>query len=181
VKQALDWIDNIQSPIPDHENFVASSFQHFYPAWEELLKGVKRKSARTVLSWIRKGFKPKFAGTEKEKSSKREVVIAMLRKVVPASRIPEMLEGKYPHRFEFAKHQSLYEMWDFASDQTFKLVQYGAAGIWTEKEYPIVINPMGAVESAGKDRLICNDRYLNLFLEALPFKYEKLRDLLAFM
>jgi hypothetical protein len=39
---------------------------------------------------------------------------------------------------------------------------------------------MGVVDSAGKDRLICNGMYINLFLEALPFKYERLRDLLAF-
>jgi hypothetical protein len=38
----------------------------------------------------------------------------------------------------------------------------------------------GVVDSAGKDRLILNGRYLNLFLEALPFRYEKLRDVLAF-
>jgi hypothetical protein len=59
-------------------------------------------------------------------------------------------------------------------------VEYGAAGIWTEKEDPVVINPMGVADSAGKDRLICNMKYVNLFLEALPFKYERLRDLLAF-
>jgi hypothetical protein len=39
---------------------------------------------------------------------------------------------------------------------------------------------MGVVDSAGKDRLILNGMYLNLFLEALPFRYEKLRDILAF-
>jgi hypothetical protein len=39
---------------------------------------------------------------------------------------------------------------------------------------------MGVVNSAGKDRLILNGMSLNLFLEALPFKYEKLRDILGF-
>lgn len=39
---------------------------------------------------------------------------------------------------------------------------------------------MGVVESAGKFRLIVNARYLNLFLDSLPFKYQKLRDILAF-
>jgi hypothetical protein len=43
-----------------------------------------------------------------------------------------------------------------------------------------MINPMGIADSAGKQRLICNMRYPNLFLEALPFKYERLRDILAF-
>jgi hypothetical protein len=55
-----------------------------------------------------------------------------------------------------------------------------AAGIWDEEEPPVVIHPMGVVDSAGKDRMIVNGRYLNMFLQALPFKYERLRDLLAF-
>lgn len=164
VEEALDWIQNIHEQIPDHEKFVASSFQLYYLAWEELLK---------------KGFKRKFVGTEKAKQSKKEIVVAMLKKVVRPERIPELLSQKLPHQVEFTNHQSLYKKWDFTSDQTVKLLEYGAAGIWTETEYPTVINPMGVVDSAGKDRLICNMKYPNLFLEALPLKYERIRDLLA--
>jgi hypothetical protein len=180
VQEALRWIQNMQNLIPDHEKFVAYSFQLFYPAWEELLKGVGRKSAKAVLSWIKKGFKPRFGGTEKAEPAKREIVIAMLQKVVHAERFSELLSGKLPHRVAFNNHQSLYRKWGFASDQTAKLVEYGAAGIWEEEEEPVVINPMGIADSAGKDKLICNAKYPNLFLEALPFRYEKLQDLLAF-
>jgi hypothetical protein len=59
-------------------------------------------------------------------------------------------------------------------------VEYGAAGIWTNPEPPIVINPLGVVESAGKQRMIVNGRVVNAFLKALPFRYEKLWDILAF-
>jgi hypothetical protein len=180
VRETTEWLQSIRSHIPDHNQFVASSFQLFYPAWEELFKGVKRKSAKTVLGWIRRGYKPKFAGTAGAKPAKREIVVAMLRKVVAPERIPEFLSGRFPHRVAFANHQSLFKKWEFSSDQTAKLVEYGAAGIWTEKEDPVVINPMGVADSAGKDRLICNMKYVNLFLKALPFKYERLRDLLAF-
>lgn len=182
IKEAIDWIRDMQSINPNHEEFVASSFQHYYPAWEELLRGVKRKSAKSVLSWIRKGFKPRFkGGAQNAKPSKPDVVVGMLRKVVPAKQIPEMLSGRFPHRVEFANHQSLYKKWDFTIDQVEKLMEYGAAGIWTDSEEPVVISPMGVVDSAGKDRLIWNGRYVNLFLEALPFRYEKLRDVLAFV
>jgi hypothetical protein len=105
----------------------------------------------------------------------------MFRKVVPAKQIPEMLSGRFPHRVGFANHQSLYKKWNFTIDQVEKLMEYGAAGIWTDSEEPVVISPMGVVDSAGKDRLIWNGRYVNLFLEALPFRYEKLRDVLAFI
>lgn len=180
AKEALKQIESMQERIPDYEKFVASSFQHFYPAWEELLRGTGRKSAKKVLSWIKNGYKPKFAGTKDAKPAKRRIVEAMLRRVVPAGKIPEMLEGKLPHRVAFANHQSLYDKWEFTMDQTAKLTEYGAAGIWEGEEEPEVINPMEVVDSAGKDRLICNGMYPNLFLEALPFKYEPLRDLLAF-
>jgi hypothetical protein len=32
IKEALDWIRDIQNINPNHEEFVASSFQHYYPA-----------------------------------------------------------------------------------------------------------------------------------------------------
>jgi hypothetical protein len=107
-------------------------------------------------------------------------VVAMVRKVVPREDIPRMLSGKYPHPVQFQNHKSLYTNWPFSNDQIQKLVQYGAVGIWTEKEPPLIVNPMGVVVSGGKERLICNDRYINLFLEALPFQYKRLRDILAF-
>jgi hypothetical protein len=127
------------------------------------LKGAKKKSAKTILGWIRRGFKPKFSGTKGAKPAKTKIVVAMLRKVVRSERIPEMLSGKPMHRVEFANYQSLYKKCDFSADQTAKVVKYGAAGIWAEEEYQTVINPMGVANSVGKDRLICNIKYVNLF------------------
>jgi hypothetical protein len=173
VEESLNWLSNLESSIPDHNEFVALSFQHFLPAWKELLKGANRKSARSILSWLKTGFKPKFSGTDQAKPSKREIVESMLRRVVKPSEVPRMLLGKYPHPVTFQNHQSLYKNWDFSKDQIFKLVQWGPAGIWDRPEPPVVNNPMGIADSAGKQRLICNGRYPNLFLEALPFQYER--------
>jgi hypothetical protein len=39
---------------------------------------------------------------------------------------------------------------------------------------------MEVVEPAKKLRLICNDMYINIFLEALPFRHERPRDILSF-
>jgi hypothetical protein len=104
----------------------------------------------------------------------------MLSKLVPGKEIPELLKGRFPHRVEFKNHQSLFRKWGFSSKQIVNLLEADAAGIWDEPELPIIIHPMGVVDSAGKDRMIVNGRYLNLFLEALPFRYERLRDILAF-
>jgi hypothetical protein len=119
-------------------------------------------------------------GTAAAKPEKRKVALQMLRKIMPESRIPEFLAGRFPQRIEFQNHKSLYRKWDFSSEQIFKLVQTGAAGIWDRPELPVIIHPMEVVDSAGKDRMIVNGRCLNLFLEQLPFRYERLRDILAF-
>lgn len=52
VEESQQWLSDLESLIPDHNQFVASNFHHFYPAWKELLKGVNRKSARSVLSCV---------------------------------------------------------------------------------------------------------------------------------
>jgi hypothetical protein len=126
------------------------------------------------------GFRPKFVGTRDAKPAKRKAVIAMLAKIVPSKEIPELLRGKFPHQVEFRNHRSLYRKWGYSSEQIVKLLEADAACIWDRPEPPVVIHPMGVVDSAGKDRMIVNGRYLNLFLEALPFRYERLRDVLAF-
>jgi hypothetical protein len=122
------------------------------------------------LSWIKSGFKPKFCGTDKAERSKKEIVVAMLRRVVPRNQIQAMLLGRTPHRVEFSNHRSLYTKWGFTQEQVIKLIETDSAGIWEEEEPPIMINSMGVADSAGKDRLICNMRYPNLFLEPLPFR-----------
>jgi hypothetical protein len=162
VREARDLLAKLETLIPNHGEFVASGFSHCYPAWHELLKGAGRKSAKMVLGWVKNGFRPRFVGTAEAKPAKRKVVISMSSKIVSGKEIPELLKGKYPHRVEFENHQSLYRKWGFSSDQIVKLLEADAAGIWDDEEPPVVINPMGVVDSAGKDRMICNDRYLNL-------------------
>jgi hypothetical protein len=99
---------DIESIVPDHKKFVAASLSQFYPPWHELLKGAGRKFARTILSWIKNRFRPKFVGTADAKPAKRKVVVEMLRKVVPAGEANKYLTGKFPHRIEFKNHKSLY-------------------------------------------------------------------------
>jgi hypothetical protein len=179
--EAKDWLSNLPGGILNHEQFVACSFSQYLPAWEELLKDSPRKSARAVLSWLRKGFKPRFVGTEHAKPQKRQIVESMLAKIVPKSKIESHLTGKFPHRVVFQNHRSLYTNWGFLKGELRKLIIWGAASIWRDEDgEPVVINPLGVAESASKHRLICNARYLNMFLESLPFRYERLKDILAF-
>jgi hypothetical protein len=57
VEESELILQNIHSIIPDYIQFIASSFPLHYPAWHELLKDSRRKSARTVLSWLKNGFR----------------------------------------------------------------------------------------------------------------------------
>jgi hypothetical protein len=180
-EEARDWLDNISSRVPDYNQFVASSFADHLPAWQELLGDSKRKSAKMVLGWLRRGFKPKLVGTKLAKPQKQVIVENMLRRVVSKEQVGIMLEGKLPHKVEFANHRSFYTNWGFSKGEIEKLVVWGAASIWDDSEgEPEVISPLGVADSAGKQRLIINEKYVNLFLEDLPFQYERLRDILAF-
>jgi hypothetical protein len=180
VEEAQEWLTNIDSLIHSHERLVASGFSACYPAWHELLKGSHRKSAKMVLGWIKNGFRPKFVGTPDAKAAKQKIVISMLSKVVPGKEIPKLPIGRFLHQIAFQNHQSPFRKWEFSSEQIVKLLEADAARIWDKSEPAVVIHPMGVVDSAGRDMMIANDRYLNLFLEAFPFRYEHLRDILAF-
>lgn len=181
VSQAQEILSDLTNRIPSHERFVASSFQTYFPAWEELLKQSSRKSSKSVLSWLKYGFRPRFDGPEKARPDKLRIVEAMLSKVVGAGKVRKFLRGKRPQRIEFPNHKSFFDHLEFAVGETRKNLESGAVGVWPEGgDPPEIIHPMGVVESAGKKRLICNDRYLNVFLKQIPFQYEKLRDVLAF-
>ncbi|GAQ88040.1 hypothetical protein KFL_003960010, partial [Klebsormidium nitens] len=62
-----------------------------------------------------------------------------------------------------------------------KLLLWGAVSIVEPgDETVVVVNPLGVADQDGKLRLFLNARYVNLFLKELPFKYQRLRDVLAF-
>jgi hypothetical protein len=179
--ESRSWLANLPEGILNHEQFVACSFARYLPAWEEILKGSPRKSAKAVLSWLKRGFKTRFVGTKDAKPQKRTIVESMLQKVAPRSKVESLLKGKFPHQVTFENHRSFYLNWGFLKGEIIKLVLWGATSIWRDEDgEPVVINPLGVAESAGKLRLICNVRYINLFLESLPFRYERLRDILTF-
>ncbi|GAQ91116.1 DNA/RNA polymerases [Klebsormidium nitens] len=179
--QTEELLKNLPEKIPNHEAFEAASFQTFWPAWDELLRKTGRKSARMVLGWLKHGFRPRFSGVSKAKPEKRKVVEEMLRRLIGAEHLHEFLTGRKPHRIEFPNHASFYREWEFSKGEIEKNLRSGAIAVW-KREWgePEVVSPMGVVDSAGKLRLICNDRYLNLFLTSIPFQYEKLRDVLNF-
>lgn len=172
---------NLPETLRNPDDFVSGSFSRYFPAWEQLIGNSGRKSSRQVLGWLKDGVKPVFVGTAEAKPSKRDLVIGMLKKVVPAGDIPALLSGQFPHPVQFENHQSFYDNWEFSSEAVNKLLLWSAASETPPgTEQPVVILPLGVADPAGKARLICNARYVNLFLQAFPFRYERLRDILAF-
>lgn len=181
LEQAMNLLAELPGRIPNHEEFVADSFQSHFPAWVELLKNSTRKSSKSVLSWLKYGFRPRMEGTANAKQDKLRIVQAMLSKVVGPGRVSQYLTGQRPHRIAFPNHKSFYDHFDFVVGETRKNLESGAVAVWPDgAEPPEIIHPMGVVDSAGKRRLICNDRYLNIFLKHIPFQYERPRDVLSF-
>jgi hypothetical protein len=179
--EAKAILTSLPSVLKSPDQFVAETFTSCYPAWEALLKGSKRKLAKTVLGWLKNGVKPQFVGTSEAKQSKRKLVVGMLKRQVPASEIPNMLTGHRPHPISFPNHKSFYDNLEFTFEEASELVLWSAATIWREgMEKPLVIHPLGVAFTGGKGRLIVNARYANMFMRLLAFRYERLRDILAF-
>jgi hypothetical protein len=129
IVEAVEWLNDLSNRVLDHNSFVARSFADHLPAWEELPESLPRKSAKSVLSWLRKGFKPRFVGATGAKPKKRAIVKAMLRKVIPRGKVESYLSEKLPHRVEFENHRSLYSNWGFSKEEVEKLMIWGAASI----------------------------------------------------
>lgn len=163
------------------DEFVAGSFTSCHAAWSALLSKSKRRSAKNVLSWLCHRVKSRFVGTAAAKPSKRDLVGRMLRRQVPAADTPHMLSASVPHPISFDNHKSFYDHWGFSAAAINKLVLWSAASLIREaEELPLVIHPLGIAITGGNERLVLNSRYANLFMEALPFRYEHLRDIPGF-
>jgi hypothetical protein len=181
IVQTERAIDNLAEQIPQAEHFVAGSFQAFLPAWKELLSRSKRASSKQVLRWLEFRFVSKFVRTQDAPEKNKEAVRRMLSRVMTTQKVEEYLQQRQPGRVEFRNHRSFYIHWSFASGEVFNMFEVKAATLLPRgAEKPILVHPFGVATTAGKQRLICDARGLNLFLKNLPFQYEKLRDVLAY-
>lgn len=178
----LAELTGIAGAIPNADDFVAGSFAHSLPAWEEMMRGHSTRSGRRVLGWLRHGFKPVFGNPTHAKPAKKKVVIDMLKKEYPGRDPNEFLTGNRPHQVAFRNHQSFYRHWEFSSAELLKLLLWGAIEIVKPGDEPVVVvSPLGVADQDGKERLFLNGRYVNIFLKELPFKYQRLRDVILFL
>jgi hypothetical protein len=180
-KPLTEWLRAVQDKVHPVEGFVAGSFWRHVAAWEELLGNSTRPSSRAVLSWIRNGIKPSFAGTAQCDPKKLERVRRMLRKVVGESRIDEWLSGQVPHPVEFPNHRSFNENSDFGISTVGEMLINSTVKLYGKDERkPKVVNPLG-VANLPKGRLVLDGGYVNAFTKHIPFKYETLREILTFL
>jgi hypothetical protein len=165
VRETEEAIRGLHRRIPDADKFVAGSFQAYLPAWQELLASSKRASLKKVLTWLKHGFTPKFVGTSQAPDKNKTAVRAMLRRVMSSQDAEQFLAGKFPGRVEFQNHKSFYVHWDFSSKEVANLATVGAASILPlDADKPVLVHPFGVALTAGKRRLICDARGLNVFL-----------------
>jgi hypothetical protein len=82
-------------------------------------------------------------GTAEAEDKKRDLVVGMLKRQMPAEDIPAMLAGKRPHLVKFDNYKSFYDNSEFALGEASKLVLWSAASIVKEgEEVPLVIHPL---------------------------------------
>lgn len=135
-----------------------------------------------MLKWIHEGVKPVFEGVKNTEPSKLNRVRGLFRHAVPKEQVEAYLKGEIPHEVTFQNHRSVYTHWPFTVDAVEKLVIAGTAHLYGPKEgRPKVVNPLAVALSADKERLVLNNMYPNAFMKQMPFKYERLRDILTFL
>jgi hypothetical protein len=165
----------------DPKQFVAGSFNRHLLEWEELLKDPSRESSQKVLKILRNGVKPQFVGTRETEPRKLEQIWAMPKRVVAPGRVESMLEGRVPHKVEFANHKSFYNNLPFAVGEVVKMVINATLTVYRPGERkPKVVNPLGVV-NLPQGRLVLNGRYVNAFSKKHLFKYETLKEILTFL
>jgi hypothetical protein len=134
-----------------------------------------------VLRWLEHGFIPKFEGTSQAEPKKLDAVCGMLRRVMSDHQVETFLKAEQPGQVEFKNHKSFYVHKDFSSKEVENLFRVRAASLLPiGAPKPVIVHPFGVANTAGKLRLICDARGLNIFLKNFPFRYEKLRDVLAY-
>jgi hypothetical protein len=176
IFQTEQALQSIHQGIPDAKRFVAGSFQAYIPAWKRILSKSKRVSSKKVLRWLENGFVPKFVGTTDASEKNIDGVKSMLRKFMRPEKIDQYLRNQRPGPVEFQNHRSFYEHWDFSSGEVANLILVRAGSLLPKgAPKPILVHPSGLALTAGKRRLICDARALNLFLKNFPFQYEKLK------
>jgi hypothetical protein len=182
AKANESFLNSIGKHVHDSEAFVAGSFQNAFPAWEELLRESRRQSSRKVLKWIKDGVRPIFEGVQNTEPAKLNRVRGLIRHAVPRGQVEAFLKGVLPHEIEIQNHRSTYQHWPFTVDVVKQLVVSGTAHLYGPTEgKPKVVNPLGVALNGDKERLVLNMMYPNSFMKQLPFRYERLRDVLTFL
>lgn len=125
---------------------------------------------------------PVFEGVINTEPTKLNRVRGLLRHAVPKGQVEAYLQGELPHIIEFQNHRSVYEHWDFVVGATENLVISGTAHLYGPSEgKPKVVNPLGVALNGSSERLVLDGMYIKAFMKKMPFKYERLRDVLTFL
>lgn len=141
-----------------------------------------------VLAWVR-GFPgifcdPQGAGKCAEPRHQRRVngvIIALRQEGLVDSVIRNMLRERMPASVLFSNRLPSEEDMQFARKEVAENVRRGSVWVWPFKHCrPHVVLALAVARNAeGKLRLILDARYVNLWLEYLPFSFETLADLVG--
>jgi hypothetical protein len=110
-------------------------------------------------------------------------VRGLLGRAVPKGQVEEFLSrAQVLHDIDFENHQLVYDHLPFSVKGVKNLVITGTAYLYKPGEpKPKVVNPLVAALNANNERLVLNGMYINSFMKNLPFKDERLRDILTFL
>ena len=179
------WLERMLSYAPDPDQFQAGRMHACVGVLKEYFRLTDNTSAnaKKVISWIDDGIKFPFVGVQHKSHDKAphfhrklEIVKQMLSKAVGSELAESCLQGKTPAPVHFPNHQSAQTNASFVDAELAKAEAKGVVTEWPFQQPPTVINGLLVVEGK-KPRLCMNPSYINLFMQHLPVKYERLQDL----
>ena len=196
-QQPDSFLSEVHAALHPTASMKGGQLSQFLPVWRRLAAlappGGDREQADRVLKWIQHGAPLQFCHTQDPQKS-REPNHARKRAGVARSlahagytpaQIGRAMSGKFPQPVAIGNRLPDARALEFARGQVQKDLRKGVLAEWPQRwrrsgRRPWLMLPLSVAEDAyAKQRLIFDARYLNLFLQYLPFNYDRLQHLLA--
>ena len=191
VPQERDaFLQRVREHVRQDADMHGGMLSEYLPVWRQLAEHLPGdETLQRVLGWLEHGVPlwfccPHDSQKQREPHHERKVRAmraALLQAGRSATQIEDDLRQQQPAAAAFPNRDTAEER-PFMRSQVAAGVATGVVLQWPFASMrPWLLHGLSvATDAYGKQRLILDARYLNLFLQYFPFAYERLKDVLAF-
>ena len=187
VHQEAEFVSGLHARMREQSTLRGGQLARYERVWQAAHAAMGYPDHwRSVLEWIR-GFPGIFCDPRadakcaepRHECRVRGVRAALMQEGLSRSEIDRMLQQPRPPAMSFANRFGSDEEESFARSEIAENIARGSVLRWPFAEHrPHVVLSLAIARNAeGKLRLILDARYVNLWLQYLPFSFETLTDL----